>query len=234
MYIKHDYSYITGNEYKLVDAGYGEMTVHSLRFGRYYTEEQKAENLQKAHSMSKEQWNKYCEEISKSFDKPLKEILSHFIDKYNIHQISEETSTISHYDSDWDLHFWSNRGWNGTENMDCFVLTFNKRRNPEQNMQMLKKIISLIEVMEYSNIGCRIQYDAVINKKAVEEATHNIIDSVLGKFIDYRGMTGKIRLIGEENGVKKYGFFKKGAKSHYYHISNMEILAMKKNVSQTI
>lgn len=226
MYIKHDYSYITDDEHKLMDAGYGKMAVHSLHFDRYYTEEQKAEILQKANSMSREQWIKNCEEISKSFDKPLKEILTHFIGKYNIHQTSEETSTISHYKSDWDLFFRSNRGWNGTRYMDSFVLTFNKKRNPEQNMQMLKEIVSIIEAMEYPNIGCRIQYDAAINEKAVEEAAYNIIENMVGKFIDYCGMTGKIRLVGEESGVKEYGFFKKGARSHYYHISNMEILTM--------
>jgi len=36
MYIKHDYSYIKTNENKLIDYGYGKMTVHFIHFDRHY------------------------------------------------------------------------------------------------------------------------------------------------------------------------------------------------------
>lgn len=226
MYIKHDYSYINSNEHKLMDNGYGKMTVHSIHFDRHYSEEQKAKNRAIAETMTREEWNRHCDEISKSFDKPLKDILSVFTSKYNIHQVSEETSTLSHYKSDWDLHFYSNRGWNGKDYMDYFKLSFNDNRTVEQNVKLLEEIIAIVESLEYENIGCRIQYDAAIEEKKVEESGKSICEMLIGKFIDYHGMTGKIKIVSDRNGNIDYGFFKKNAKNKYYHISYMEILAM--------
>ena len=110
--------------------------------------------------------------------------------------------------------------------MTYFKLNFNKERSPEQNMTLLDEIISLVETMEYENIGCRIQYDAVIDNERVETEAKTICERLVGKFIDYHGMTGKIKVVREENGIKEYGFFKKNARNKYYSISNVDILAM--------
>ena len=152
----------------------------------------------------------------------MNEILEKFLNKYSIYQAFENVS----YDSDWDLFFWSDRGWNGKDFMTHFKLNFNKERSPEQNMTLLDEIISLVETMEYENIGCRIQYDAVIDNERVETEAKTICERLVDKFIDYHGMTGKIKVVREENGIKEYGFFKKNARNKYYSISNTEILAM--------
>lgn len=226
MYVKHDYEYINANESKLIDCGYGKMSVHSIHFDRHFTEEQMERNRQIAESMTREEWGKHCDEIGLSLNESLKEILSVFVDKYNIHQVSPETSTMNHYRSDWDLYFYSNRGWNSKEYMDSFTLSFNENRNLERNMKLLEEIISIVETFEYENIGCRIQYDAVIDEKKVKEAAENICENLLGKFIEYYGMIGKIKVVHEENGNKDYGFFKKNARNRYYPVSYAEILAM--------
>lgn len=226
MYISHDYSYIKVNENKLIDAGYGKMTVHSLHFDRHYSEEQKEKNRQLAETMTKEEWNKHCDKIAESFDKPLKAILKAFTDRYNIHQVSEETSTLKHFKSDWDLYFWSNLGWNGKEYMDCFSLTFNDKRNAERNMKLLEEIVDLLKSLDYENIGCRIQYDAAIDENKVAEKCNDICENLLGKFIEYNGMIGKIKVVRKENDIKEYGFFKYNAKKCGYAISNVDIVAM--------
>ncbi len=226
MYIKKDFSYISTNETMLMDKGYGKMSVHSIHFDRHYSEEQMAKNREIAETTTNEEWSKHCDRVAESFAKSMTDILQEFIAKYNIHQVSEETSTMEHYNSDWDLFFWSDRGWNKKEFMTHFNLTFNDNRSPEQNMELLEEIISLVEAMKYENIGCRIQYDAVIDGKKVEDEAKTICENLVGKFIDYCGMTGKIKVVREENGIKEYGFFKKNARNKYYHISNMEILAM--------
>jgi len=226
MYIKHDYSYIKTNENKLIDYGYGKMTVHSIHFDRHYSEEQKEKNRQMAESMTREEWNRHCDKITESFDKPMKDILSVFASKYDIHQVSEETSTMKHYRSDWDMYFYSNRGLNSKEYMDYFSLTFNDNRSPEQNMKLLEEIITIIESLEYENIGCRIQYDAFIEEKKIEEMAKNICEMLIGKFIEYHNMIGKIKVVEDKNGNIDYGFFKKGARNKYYPISYMDILVM--------
>lgn len=204
MYIKNDYSHIRTNDEVLIKNGYGKMTVHSIHFT----------------------WNKCCDGYVESFSVPLADVLQEFVTKYDIHQVSEETSTMEHYNSNWDLFFWSDKGWNKKDFMTHFSLTFNTNRTPEQNMKLLEKIISLVELMNYENVVCHIQYEAFIDKKKVEEKANAIYKNFVGKFIKYCGMTGKIKVIQEENGIKKYGFFKKNARNKYYPITNMEILTM--------
>lgn len=230
MYISRDYSYNTTDEMKLVEKGYGELTVHSIHFDRYYTEEQKEKNRQLAESMTREEWSEHCNDIAESFSKPMMEILEKFISKYNIHQISKETSTMEHYTSDWDLYFWSDRGWNEKDYMTCFKLNFNTKREPKQNMELLEEIISFISLMEYENIGCRIQYDVAINEKKVAEKVDTVYENHIGKFVEYQGMIGKLKVVREENGMKEYGFFKKNARSKYYSIPNTKILTRVYNI----
>lgn len=226
MYIKQDFSYIKTIEHKLMDQGYGRMTVHSLHFDRYYSEEQQRKNRELAETMTASEWNERCEKIAESFDKPLRAILTAFCEKYDIHQVSVETSTMAHYRSDWDLYFWSNRGWNGKDYMDCFTLSFNGNRSAEQNMKLLDEIITMMKTMEFENIGCRIQYDATIDYKKVEEDAKAICENLLGKFVTYCNMVGKIKIVNETNGNKEYGFFKKNARNRYYPVSYVEILGM--------
>ena len=226
MYISKDFSYINANETMLMDNGYGKLSVHSIHFDRHYSEEKKEKNRETAESMTREEWSKHCDEIAEGFAKPMEEIVKQFASKYDIYQACEYTGKKISFDSDWDLFFWSDRGWNGKDFMTHFKLNFNKERSPEQNMTLLDEIISLVETMEYENIGCRIQYDAVIDNERVETEAKTICERLVGKFIDYHGMTGKIKVAREENGIKDYGFFKKNARNKYYSISNTEILAM--------
>lgn len=231
MNISRDYSYIKGFETKLIDAGYGKMTVHSLHFNRYVSDEQKEINLKFFEGMTETERNNYYqsaefEAVQEAFGKSLRDVLDIFIGKFDIHQVSAETSTNTHYGSDWDLFFWSDRGWNGKDYMTCFHLSFNTNRTPEQNMKLLEEIISLVETMRYENIGCRIQYDAVIDEKAVAEAARKVFDGIAGKFISWSGYEGKIKVVNAEGSETEYGFFKKYSKKRYYKITNADLVAM--------
>lgn len=231
MNISRDYSYIKGFERKLIDASYGKMTVHSLHFDRYVSEEQKEINRKFFEGMTEVERNNYYKnaefaEIQEAFGKSLREVLDIFIGKFDIHQVSAETSTAAHYRSDWDLFFWSDRGWNGKEYMSCFSLTFNENRTAEQNMILLDKIISILEASENEKVSCRVQYDAVIDEKAVAAIARKVFDGITGKFVSWRGYEGKIKIVSTEGGETEYGFFKKGSKKRYYEITNADLVAM--------
>ena len=55
MYIKEDYSYITKNERLLIERGYGKLTVHSIHFDRYFTEEEQENNFQISEASTAEE-----------------------------------------------------------------------------------------------------------------------------------------------------------------------------------
>lgn len=226
MHIEEDYSYISNNEKKIIDAGYGKISVYSIFFDRYFTEKEKKQNAKVASELSEKEWTKRCDDFGKSLDGIMKKVLSVFTDKYDIHQVSEEKSTYKHYNSDWDLFFWSNEGWNGKNYMDCFRLSFNEHRTTEKNIGLLNEIVSMLHNMKFENIYCRVQYEAVINDKDIKEEAKKVYESLAGKFIIYSGMTGKIKVVSKGDGNKEYGFFKKNARNKYYRMSNIELLAM--------
>ena len=226
MELIHDYNHISDTQRKLESAGYGEKTVYSLTFDRHFSEEEMAANKGKADSMTDAEWSAMCDDFSMRLNDSLREIVTALDSRYNIHQTKPENSTTEHYRTDWDLFFWGNKGWNGKDYMDCFSLTFNERRTPAQNMALLAEIIAVLENMEYKNIACRIQYDIALHHEDISEAAYKVFDGLIGKPFEYMGMIGKIKLVSECNGVRKYGFFKKGAKKRYYHITDTEILTM--------
>lgn len=95
------------------------------------------------------------------------------------------------------------------------------------NCSIDKFVSYAIERMNKHRIGCRIQYNAVLDKEKIERETKEICEKLTGKFITYCGIEGKIKVVDEVNNYKTYGFFRKGARSKYYKVSNTEILAMK-------
>lgn len=229
MYIKHDYSYITASSEKLAQHGFGKQTVFSLTLGRYFSEAERQENSRIANSCTREEWSARCDALSKSLDKPLTEIMKVLCQKYDIHQTSPETDTIKHYRSEWDLFFWSNRGWNGQDHMDTVQLTFNDERPIEYRAKVLETLLPMFEKMEYKNIGCRIQYCIILDDKKIFETAESVYNEALaGKFLRYNGLEGKIKIVGKDrvSGENCYGFFRKGAKTKYYPISSAEIILM--------
>ena len=229
MKITNDYSNIKEYEKKLINKGYGEITVHSLHFDRYVSEEQREINRKFFYDMidaEKESYYKSTEfeNVQKAFLKSLREVLDIFVDKFNIHQVSSETSTMEHYKSDWDLFFWSDRGWNNEDYMTCFSLTFNDNRNSEQNMKLLEEIIAMLNTIQNDNVCCRIQYEAVLYKDAIPEAAKKIFKEINGKFVSWRDYVGKFKIVNYSDNMIEYGFFKKGAKRRYYKVSDIDLL----------
>ena len=225
MLVKKDYSYISSNEHKLIDNGYAELSVHSIHFDRCFTEEQMEENRRKAERMTREEWDTYCDNVSKSLAETMEQIVKVFADKYDIHQVSPKTSTMTHYREDWDLYFYSNKGWNGKDHMNYFQLSFNDNRRANENLRLLDEVLSIVEYMPFNNVYCRVQYNAIVDEVKVEEKAASICESLAGQFINYLGLVGRIKPIWERDGVKLYGFFKKGARSKYYNICKADLVA---------
>lgn len=225
MEIKHDESYIRDKMRKLMEHGYGEKTVHSICFERYFSEEEREENRRAGESMSQEEWLQRCEALLKSFDAKLTEIMDVFKKKYDIHQVSEETSTMAHFTSNWDLHFWSNKGCASQHYMDFVRLSFNDERAVSENNRLLEEILELVKALDgYSNIRCRVQYTVCLDEERVHREAMAVGDSLVGKDFQYRGMTGKVKVITEDENRKVFGFFKKRARSRYYCLNDVDLL----------
>jgi hypothetical protein len=218
MIIKHDYSYLGSNE-KLIEKGYADLDIHSINFDRYFSEEEKENNRLTTASMTNEQWSKHCDEASKKIYNQMLPIVELLNNKYDIHQISKEKSTMVHYKSDWDLFFYSNEGWNNKNYFDYIQISFNEKKAVIQNMELLNEVLKTLEQLDVKNVYCRVQYTAREHKEKIKNKVTEICESLVDKLINYNGMEGKIKVIDEFEGEKMYGFFKKRVRKSYYNIS---------------
>ena len=227
MKIKKNLSYITENQKRLIDKDYGKMSVYSLNFSRYYNEEEKANNSRIYETMTHEQWEERCNEIQKHFGIMFDEIEEKLINsKYDIHQLTDATSTMEHYRSNWDLYYYCNRNRNNSGYMDHFKLSFNSNRTVEENLKLLDELIEYIKTLDYKNILCTIQYTFIPNKEKINNKYVEICDKLQNKFIEYAGMIGKIKVVRESENNKEYGFFKKGSRKKYYSISKENLILL--------
>lgn len=231
MVIIHDNTYISAASFELIDRGYGVKTVHSIHFDRHYTNEEKRRNSDLYAGMTREEWGKHCDEIAESFTAPMNEILQLFVGKYDIHQVSPETSTMKHFRTNWDLYFNPRGvlGYDQVHRFDSFTLTFNKNRTPDENAGLLDEILNIVENLKYKNIACRVQYTAYLYDGKIENAAADAFKMIEGRFVDYFFDRGKVRIVGEREGKTLYGFFRKGAKKKYLPIGGAEVLTMSFN-----
>jgi len=194
MFISHDYSFL-GNRKYLIEKGYADLDIHSLNFDRYFTDEEKEENVRQSELLTREQWTIRCGDVSKRIYEQMLTIIELLNNKYDIHQISEEKNTMEHYRSDWDLFFYSNRGWNGKDYFDHVQITFNTKRTVGQNKKLLSEILEILEQLEVKNVYCRVQYTAREQKEKIQAKVTEICENLVDTVINYNGIKGKIKVI---------------------------------------
>lgn len=218
MVITHDYSYANKNLIKNEYAVYG---IHSLNFDRYFTEEEKEQNRQFAEQcgdMSQECVDS-CDRLGQEICKQMESMMEILDKKYAICQYNSQVKYGKH-----DLYFYSNRGWSGKVWYDHIQLCFNDKLDKDRNNQILNELLELITSMELKNVACRVQYKTIAdNEKLYTDAVKKYKD-LEGKFVGLRGCVGKVKEVGEYNGKKQYGFFKKGARKYYNPLSDTELI----------
>lgn len=224
MNIKHDYSYITESGKLLIENGLAEQSVYSLNFNRYFSEEEKQENVRMSHQLNSEEWNQRCNERSKDIYNQMLPIIEEINNQFDIHQLNVEKSSYEHYNTNWDLYFHSNKGWNNRDYFDNFQLTFNKKRSITENQILLNKLLDILSNIEVKNVSCRVQYNVVTDDNKIKEVAKEVFEKLQDKTIKFSNMEGKLKLIDNN-----YAFIKKRAKKSYYRITDMDLCLMQIN-----
>lgn len=217
MHFSDDFNYINSIEKELIKRGYGNLTVHSLHFDRFVSDEEKEEG-RKLYNEQPERWSDHCDEVWSAWSEKAVTMMDALAANYSIYQYGDNNIKFGEQ----DLFFWSNKGWNNQDYMTGFSLTFNDEKSVEYNMTLLNDL-KLFLSDHPGCFTCRIQYDAKIDYKQVENYVKDNIKKVQNKMITYGIMEGKIRWVDCNN---EYGFFKKGAKSHYYRLSTTELFGI--------
>jgi len=207
----------------LIDLGYATMGIHSLVFDRYFTEEEMEENRKaaKEYGLNSEAWIKRCDLMGETICKQMEYMMNILNEKYLIAQYNKNVKYGTH-----DLHFYCNRGWNNKTWYDHIQMCFNENKGEEENNRLLCELLDILSAMELKNVSCRVQYKTIVNQKKLHEDALKICKQYEGKFINYRGMVGKIKYITNSEGQQEYGFFKKGAKNKYYRINDADLVML--------
>ncbi|OQA46792.1 MAG: hypothetical protein BWY46_01973 [Firmicutes bacterium ADurb.Bin300] len=219
MIISEDYSYTNP---QLIRMGYATLDIHSLIFDRYFTEEEMQQNREYAerYGTNSSEWAERCDRSTTEIAKQIDEVLCLFA-KYDIHQISADTSSMEHYRSNWDLYYYSNRGWNGKDMADHVTLSFNKNRTVEENMALLAEIVEMLNHsnVDAPNVKCRVQYQTHKNEEKIKAEADAICERLQGQTINHSGITGKIKRLND-----CWTFWKLRAKNHYYYIDPVSLI----------
>lgn len=223
MIIKQKFKYISEKEKWLVEHGYAKLYPYKFRFDRYFTEEEMEKNLHMAKSMSKAQWAQVCIKTSKYLEVSMKKILETLNAKYDIHQVDDEKSSLSHYHTDWDLFFFSNKMAMPNRVMDWFDVSVNEKRDYVQNCQLVDEIQTMIAKMDYPNVGCYIHYKVFIDEEKIEKSIDEAYVKAEKKYITYRRRQGKIKRACE-NGTTSYVFIPKYAKKMFYALTEDDVI----------
>lgn len=224
MIIGEDKSYLRKLDLELINKGYADLDIHSVHFEKKFSEEQKNKNKENIEKMSKQEWEIYCDNIWCEFSEKLKTIIDKLDSEYLIYQYKKDLDYIK---DDWDYFFYSDRGWNKKNYFTFFELKPNSKRPLGKRLIDVNNLINFLKNQQISDdILIRIQYDIFKNEDKIKNDALNFIDKIKNTFINYNGMTGKIKIISVNENNIKYGFFKKGAKTHYYNISYPDILPL--------
>ena len=198
--------------------GYCKERIMKLDFYRLFTEEEKAANLEFANSHSDEEVKVWADNNAKEAHERLMKVASLF-KTYDVHQFSPETSTMAHYNSDWDLFWYSNKGWNHSEFASYFSLSFNLNRTERQNRKLFDEIKALLSASgAVEGVECRVDYKLEWDEKKIAEEASYFADKLKGKTVLYApwgySALGTIRPIDDGYG---FYFLKTRVKTKYCH-----------------
>lgn len=225
MIIKECDKRISDSNEKLIEMGLADSVVHSLIFDRYLTEEEMEENRAQAELLTREQWSNRCDDMSYNLYNQLYPIMDLINEKYVLYQYPKNNRSMEYYSTDWDLFFYSNRKWNGREYYDYCTLSPNSKRTVGENKKLIEGLLEFLRDIEAKNISCRVQYSVKKHEQDIKALSDTICEKLLDKFIDYLGMSGKIKIVDEVDGIKHYGFFKKGTRNRYYTIDEGSLVS---------
>ncbi len=223
--IREDKSYLSSSDLLAIEKGFAKLDIYSIRVDReQLTEEEKAENLRIANSVSTEEWNKYCNQNKKKIESKIEPFIEKLSENFNIYQYKDKT--IVPYKSNWDLFFWCNTDNEGRD-FSYVTLDMNKNRTVEERFLTLEYVIKYIKKIGFQGIDIIIQYTVKYDDEKIKQEADNYFEKVKNTFVRYMGMDGRIKEVGKDVQENKcYGFFKKGAKTKYYKLSLKNIAMM--------
>jgi len=214
--INEDKSFLSKVDFKAIENDVAKLGIRLLKFDSFVTEKEKQKNKKEYEMLSNEQWMIKCEQKLKEVHDKLKYIMDKLSERFIICQYNKK---LNFHDDNWELFFWSNKGWNNKEYFDYITLSPNEKQPIEQQLAIINDVINILKTMDIEGVQVTIQYTAIYNEEKVQDIVLNYCRKMQNKMINYGNYAGKII---ELNG--RYFFKKKGTRKYIYEIDNFKIL----------
>ncbi len=218
MLILMDYSHVNQT---LTKSGYARVGIHSLNFDRYIPKGGRTQDNPNAvwTGAGSKEWLKHCEQVGKAVCEEMERMMDVLSQKYSIYQRDPNVKYGEH-----ELFFYSNKGRNGKNWYDYIQLSFNDALGTDKNDQLLNDLLDLLFDIESENIACHVQYETMPYYEKLSTDAARKYDFIKDRFVSYRGIIGKVKVIEESGGEKRYGFFRKGAKKYYIPLFDGDLI----------
>lgn len=232
MKFNNDYHYITEKANKIIEMGFADLDLHSIRIETVISEEQKEENLKLSKTLSGKEWGIRCDEFeliqSKKVEKILDVLAEHFIIyQYKDANIQYHNRKDSNNQNGYEWDLYCNFG-----NKRSASLSFNDNgKTLEERYKDLNKIKEILKDYEDDSIKINVQYTQNFHIEELNKKVIEVYSNLKDTFINYNGMIGKIKPVEKYNDSYygtpcQYGFFKKGSRKTFYKLTNMDIITL--------
>ena len=222
--IREDKHYLSNDNIIAIERGFAKLDIHSIRISREnFTEEEKAENSRIYNTLTREEWSKRCEDTASMTASKIEPLVESLSKKFNIYQYKNDDMD---YRSKWDLFFWCN-GDNRGRDFSYVTLSTNDTKKLEERLLDIEHVLNYIKEIGFAGLDIAIQYSIKYDDEKLKEMASDYFEKIKNTVIEYSGYMGKIKDMGiDYMGNKCYGFFKKGARSKYYKVSNGDMAIM--------
>lgn len=235
MTVNYDKSYLPAGYEEFVSRGYAAEDIYHLRFDFCYTDEQRDENRREHDTLSEDAWRERCRLACEANNTFMHKVMEAIAQRFVCYQYDKEQERKINYGSDqWDLFFWcgdwtKESGLTG-RNYTYFTLGMNKANTVEQNAELCKELLELLERAfgNSENLDVAIQYCLRWDKEKLANDAKLAAKKLVGKRVSYCGMDG--RLV-ESNG--KVYFMKKYARNKGYLVDDPDLIRLADALEET-
>ena len=229
MRVWHDRSYIQEGDQELIQRGYAEEDLNSLRFRFTYTEAEIEANREFDRTHTSAERMADCARAAQMRSEVMAQIMAVIAENFKCYQYEDEKK-FSFSDSGWDLFFWCNCFFNtlrgtGVSDRDYsyFTLSFNEKHTPAKRKELCDAVLELIQARfpNHPNLDIAIQYEVKKDDARIIAEASNIAPKLDGRKCVYHAKEGRITKIGDD-----FFFLKKRCRKYGYRLGVLDLLRL--------
>lgn len=229
MKIWHDRSYIQEGDQELIQRGYAEEVLYSLRFRFTYTEDEIAANREFDRTHTSAERIADCAQAAQMRSEVMAQIMAVIADNFKCYQYDDEKK-FSFSESTWDLFFWCDSFFNTLHGMGVsgrdysyFTLSFNEKHTPAKRKELCDAVLQLIQTRfpDHPNLDIAIQYEVRKDDARIAAEASSIAPKLNGRKCVYFAKEGRITKVGND-----FFFLKKRCHKYGYRLGVSDLLRL--------